>query len=140
MPPFHLAFPVSCLDNARHFYGTVLQCTEGRSAERWVDFDFFGHQISAHLQEPRPNQDATNEVDGDAVPIRHFGVILDIPAWRNLTERLAQFEVTFLIPPKLRFEGQAGEQGTCFVTDPCGNVLEFKCFASPEQIFQTETS
>ena len=139
MPIFHLAFPVNCLDQTRHFYSTVLQCSEGRSAERWVDFDFFGHQISAHLEDPSPNSVATNVVDGDAVPIRHFGVILDIPAWRSLTERLAQFEIDFLIPPKLRFKGQPGEQGTCFVTDPSGNVLEFKCFASPEQIFQMET-
>ena len=140
MPPFHLAFPVSCLTKTRHFYGTVLQCSEGRAAERWVDFDFFGHQISAHLQDPISEQVSTNEVDGDAVPIRHFGVILDIPTWRELTERIANFQIEFLIPPKLRFKGQPGEQGTCFVTDPSGNVLEFKCFASPDLIFQTETS
>lgn len=134
-PRFHLAFPVRDLTEARDFYGRLLGCREGRSAAEWVDFDFFGHQIVAHLS-PRENAtQAHNEVDGEAVPVRHFGVILSLAEWRNLAEKLAQNGVNFIIPPQTRFAGLPGEQATFFLTDPSGNALEFKAFADEKMIF-----
>ncbi|MCS6995884.1 MAG: VOC family protein [Casimicrobiaceae bacterium] len=134
-PPFHLAFPTHDLAAARAFYGGVLGCPEGRSSERWVDFDFFGHQIVAHLapEECAPAQ--TNLVDGDWVPCRHFGVVLSMEAWRALAERLRAAGVRFLIEPHVRFEGEPGEQATMFVLDPSGNALEFKAFHDLGQLF-----
>src|SRR5271154_4557579 len=118
-PRFHLAFPVRSLSEARAFYGELLGCPEGRSATDWVDFDFHGHQIVAHLSAP-DELEATNEVDGEAVPVRHFGVILDLPHWRALADRLTAAGAIFLIAPAVRFRGQPGEQATMFVRDPSG--------------------
>ena len=134
-PPFHLAFPVRDLASTRAFYGRTLGCTEGRSAERWVDFDFFGHQISAHLSDASTSV-PTNEVDEDDVPVRHFGVVLSMERWEALAERLREQRVSFLIEPRIRFRGEAGEQATFFVRDPSGNALEFKAFADPGRLFR----
>jgi extradiol dioxygenase family protein len=133
--PFHLAFPVRDLADARAFYGTLLGCKEGRSSAEWVDFNFFGHQIVAHLSPDEPEHKAHNLVDGDAVPVRHFGVILTMEAWRGLVERLTRAKITFLIPPEIRFEGLPGEQATFFIRDPSGNALEFKAFENDARIF-----
>ncbi len=135
IPPFHLAFPVDDLARARAFYGGLLGCREGRSADRWVDFDFYGHQIVAHLAPREPGAGATNRVDGQEVPVRHFGVILDWEAWHRLAARLRAAEVTFLIEPGIRFRGEVGEQATMFLLDPSGNALEFKAFRDPARIF-----
>jgi len=134
-PPFHLAFPVRDLASTRAFYGRTLGCTEGRSAERWVDFDFFGHQVSAHLSDASTSV-PTNEVDEDDVPVRHFGVVLSMERWEALAERLREQRVSFLIEPRVRFRGEAGEQATFFVRDPSGNALEFKAFADPGRLFR----
>ncbi len=134
-PPFHLAFPVDDLASTRGFYGGLLDCREGRSADRWVDFDFFGHQISAHLRPGRAAADDTNEVDGDDVPVRHFGVVLDWHAWERLRDRIATSGAEFLIEPHVRFAGQVGEQATMFVRDPSGNALEFKAFRDTGRLF-----
>ncbi len=133
-PRFHLAFPVRDLPRARAFYGDLLGCPEGRSADDWVDFDFHGHQIVAHLSEEGSGA-ATNSVDGEAVPVRHFGVILAPDAWRALADRLVEAGTQFLIAPQTRFEGQPGEQSTMFFLDPSGNALEFKAFADDAQVF-----
>ena len=137
-PPFHLAFPVDDLDAARGFYGGVLGLREGRSSEAWVDFDLFGHQIVAHLDPDFDVRQARNDVDGDAVPIFHFGLVLDFDAFDTLAARLKKKGARFLIEPRTRFEGQPGEQRTMFVRDPAGNALEFKTFASADRIFATE--
>lgn len=134
MNPFHLAIPVTDLERTRRFYVGTLGAVEARSAPRWVDFDFFGHQLSAHLVE-EVAQEATNPVDGHAVPARHFGVVLNWDAWHALVERLSSAGVEFLIEPGVRFEGRVGEQSTCFFSDPSGNVLEFKSFRDPAQLF-----
>lgn len=136
-PPFHLALPVDDLVAARAFYGGVLGCPEGRSAPEWVDFDFFGHQLSVHLSPEACGEQAANGVDGDAVPVRHFGVVLPWERWVELHERLAAQGVAFRIAPRVRFAGQVGEQGTFFVDDPAGNALEFKSFREPERLFQS---
>jgi len=133
-PRFHLAFPVHDLAAARAFYGDVLGCPEGRSAEDWVDFDLLGHQIVAHLA-PGEAASATNAVDGEDVPVRHFGLILSSEDWRDMARRLEDSGARFLIPPQVRFKGQAGEQSTMFVLDPSGNALEFKAFADDAQVF-----
>lgn len=133
--PFHLAFPVHDLASARSFYGGLLGCREGRSAETWVDFDFYGHQIVAHLDPQAAGVRLRNAVDGDAVPVPHFGVVLDMAQWRALADRLRDAGVRFVIEPHLRFEGQVGEQATLFVLDPSGNALEFKAFADPTRLF-----
>jgi len=135
LPPFHLAFPVSDLEETRRFYIEVLGCSLGREAEKWIDFNFFGHQISAHLRPDEVAAARTNEVDGDQVPVRHFGAILEWDAWHNLAERLKEVGITFIIEPHIRFRGQVGEQATMFLTDPSGNALEFKAFKDPSQIF-----
>jgi extradiol dioxygenase family protein len=137
--PFHLAFPVDDLEAARHFYGSVLGCPEGRSSAEWIDFDLFGHQIVAHHKPaaaPR-NRAArdSNEVDGHDVPVPHFGVVLSPAQWRALADRVRSAGVTFLIEPHTRFEGQAGEQSTMFFLDPAGNALEFKAFADMTALF-----
>ena len=129
VPPFHLAIPVDDLVEARAFYGEVLGCAEGRSAERWVDFDFFGHQLVCHVSEDALGRRAgTDPVDGHDVPIPHFGAVLGMDDWRELAERLRTAGVEFLIEPHVRFEGQPGEQATLFVLDPSGNAIEFKGF------------
>ena len=133
-PRFHLAFPVRDLAEARAFYGGLLGCAEGRSSPEWVDFDFHGHQIVAHLA-PAVESVATNPVDGEDVPVRHFGVILDLASWRALADRLEAAGVDFIIPPQVRFQGQPGEQATLFFLDPSGNALEFKAFADDAMVF-----
>lgn len=135
IPRFHLAFPVRDLAEARAFYGGLLGCPEGRSSEAWVDFDFHGHQIVAHLAPEEVGRRATNAVDGEAVPVRHFGVILSLAEWARLAERLKAAKVEFVIPPQIRFKGQAGEQATMFFRDPSGNALEFKAFADDAMVF-----
>ena len=135
LPPFHLAFPVHDLDEARAFYGGLLGCPEGRSADRWIDFDFFGHQIVTHLSpdaKPRANH---NPVDGHDVPVPHFGAVLTIPEWETLAEKLKAAGTEFVIEPTVRFRGEPGEQATMFFLDPSGNALEFKAMASPENLF-----
>jgi extradiol dioxygenase family protein len=134
-PRFHLAFPVHDLSAARAFYGGVLGCPEGRSAEDWVDFDLHGHQIVAHLAPGDVGRSGANTVDGEDVPVRHFGLILERADWRALAERLRTAGVRFLIEPQTRFAGEAGEQSTLFVRDPSGNALEFKAFADDAQVF-----
>ncbi len=133
-PRFHLAFPVRDLAEARAFYGGLLGCPEGRSAEDWVDFDFHGHQIVAHTA-PLTPEASTNMVDGEAVPVRHFGVILTMTAWRALAQALEARGARFLVAPGIRFAGEAGEQATLFIRDPSGNALEFKAFADDAQVF-----
>jgi uncharacterized protein len=133
-PRFHLAFPVDDLTAARRFYGEILGCREGRSADHWVDFDLFGHQIVAHLVD-RPSERAVNPVDGDEVPVPHFGLLLRPDDWRALAERLRAAAVEFVIEPHTRFSGEPGEQSTMFVLDPAGNALEFKAFADDAMIF-----
>jgi len=133
-PRFHLAFPVRDLAEARSFYGGLLGCPEGRSATDWVDFDFHGHQIVTHLAPPEAAA-PTNAVDGEDVPVRHFGVILTMAQWRALADRLRAAGATFLIEPQVRFAGGPGEQATFFITDPSGNALEFKAFADEAMIF-----
>ena len=139
MNPFHLAFPVHDLSAARAFYGELLGCPEGRSSPEWVDFDLMGHQIVAHLapDECRDAMDnsAVNQVDGDAVPVRHFGVVLAMPDWQALAAKLQAAGTRFVIEPHVRFQGQAGEQATMFFLDPSGNALEFKAFADISQLF-----
>jgi hypothetical protein len=133
-PRFHLAFPVRDLAEARAFYGGVLGCPEWRSAADWVDFDFHGHQIVTHMA-PEAGGASTNMVDGEDVPVRHFGVILEPDAWRALADRLVAAGVRFLIEPQTRFAGLPGEQQTMFFLDPSGNALEFKAFADDAQVF-----
>lgn len=133
-PPFHLAFPVDDLAAARTFYGGLLGCREGRSAATWVDFDFFGHQITAHLA-PKDDADRRSDVDGDLVPVRHFGAILAWDEWTALADRLRAAGQPFLIEPRVRFSGQPGEQGTFFLRDPSGNALEFKGFRDEIRLF-----
>jgi hypothetical protein len=134
-PRFHLAFPVRDLAEARAFYGGVLGCPEGRSAEDWVDFDLHGHQIVAHLAPGEVGEVGVNAVDGENVPVRHFGLILAPADWRALADRLRTAGTRFIIEPQVRFEGQPGEQSTMFVLDPSGNALEFKAFADESMIF-----
>ena len=139
MPPFHLALPVDDLDRAAGFYGETLGCARGRSSKKWIDYDFFGHQLVVHLvaSEQLPEV-ARNPVDGEAVPASHFGVVLDWDAWDALQKRLEGQGVAYVIEPTTRFPGRKGEQRTCFIRDPAGNHLEFKCFRNPEMLFATE--
>ena len=133
-PRFHLAFPVHDLAAARRFYGDVLGCPEGRSADHWVDFDLYGHQIVAHLTE-QAGTPVTNPVDGDDVPVPHFGLLLTPTDWNRLADRLRTADVDFVIEPHTRFAGEPGEQSTMFVLDPSGNALEFKAFADDSMVF-----
>jgi extradiol dioxygenase family protein len=135
IPRFHLAFPVRDLAEARAFYGELLGCPEGRSSEAWIDFDFYGHQIVAHLSPDEVGHRATSPVDGEDVPVRHFGAILELPAWEALAERLKAAGTRFVIEPQVRFKGLPGEQATMFFLDPSGNALEFKAFADDAQVF-----
>ncbi len=133
--PFHLAFPVDDLAAARLFYGELLQCPEGRSAEDWVDFNLYGHQIVAHLAPGAIRAGASNAVDGEDVPVPHFGIVLPISEWKALAERLVEAGTNFVIAPTVRFEGQPGEQATMFFLDPAGNALEFKAMSNAEKLF-----
>jgi len=133
--PFHLAFPVHDLDAARQFYGGLMDCDEGRSDAGWIDFSLFGHQIVTHLDQNFEARPLINPVDGEQVPVPHFGVVLTMPAWQALADRLTAAGVSFVIPPTVRFRGQTGEQATMFFQDPSGNALEFKAFASDDQLF-----
>ena len=135
LSPFHLAFPVDDLGAARDFYGRVLGCPEGRSSDQWIDFDFHGHQIVAHLAPDAVRKRATNPVDGEHVPVPHFGLVMAMDEWQALAERLKQAGVEFIIPPTVRFAGQPGEQATMFLLDPAGNALEFKAMADPGNLF-----
>lgn len=134
-PPFHLAFPVDDLAKARDFYGRLLGCAEGRSSESWIDFDFYGHQVVAHLAPGEVSKVAANQVDGHDVPVRHFGVILEWNQWHTLADRLRSAGIRFIIEPGIRFKGQVGEQATMFFLDPAGNALEFKSFKDMTQVF-----
>lgn len=133
---FHLAFPVTNLKIAKQFYGDLLGCAQGRSTELWVDFNFYGHQIVAHLVTIPVTVDMTNKVDGDDVPIPHFGAILPMEVWQALADKLSVAGVAFIIKPHLRFQGQVGEQANMFFRDPFGNALEFKAFQDTKQIFE----
>ncbi|MFL6727386.1 MAG: VOC family protein [Sphingomicrobium sp.] len=135
LPPFHLAFPVDDLAAARRFYGELLGCPEGRTAEHWVDFDLRGHQIVAHLAPEQVRRRSTNRIDGEQVPVPHFGLVLAMDAWQRLAERLQNAGVQFVIPPTVRFAGEPGEQATMFLLDPAGNALEFKAMADPAKLF-----
>ena len=135
--PFHLAVPVRDLAEARAFYGGVLGCSEGRSAEDWVDFDFFGHQLVAHRVELGGGDAGGNPVDGHDVPVPHFGVVLEMDAWRALAARLLAEKVRFEIEPHVRFKGEPGEQATMFFRDPAGNAIEMKAFTSLDALFAT---
>ena len=138
LPPFHLAFPVDDLAAARRFYGGLLGCPEGRSAGHWVDFDLYGHQIVAHLAPDAVRERAINPVDGEDVPVPHFGLVLQMDQWKALAERLESVRVEFVIEPTIRFKGEPGEQATMFLLDPAGNALEFKAMADPAKLFAKE--
>jgi extradiol dioxygenase family protein len=133
--PFHLAFPVHDLQAARAFYGGLLGCPEGRSSDEWIDFDLFGHQVVAHLAPSECGHRSTNAVDGDDVPVRHFGVVLGMAQWEAMADKLRAAGTRFVIEPHVRFKGQVGEQATMFFLDPSGNALEFKAFADPSRLF-----
>lgn len=135
LSPFHVAFPVHDLKAARAFYGEMLGCPEGRSSEEWVDFNFYGHQIVAHLAPAETRQAPLNTVDSHGVPVRHFGIVLPMAEWHALADRLRAKGVRFLIEPYSRFQGQPGEQATMFFLDPSGNALEVKSFADIAKLF-----
>jgi extradiol dioxygenase family protein len=135
--PFHLAVPVTDLDAARAFYCDLLGFATGRTASRWIDLDFYGHQVTLHLVDEADSAVDHNAVDGDDVPARHFGVILARDDWQALASRLQAAGVDFIIPPRIRFAGQPGEQATMFFRDPSGNALEFKSFSNMAQLFAT---
>ena len=137
--PFHFAFPVRDIEEAREFYGGILGCPEGRSSGTWVDFDMYGHQVVAHYKPPEANDKTEglhhNPVDGHDVPVPHFGVVLAWEQWKELADRLTEAGMEFVIEPHIRFKGQVGEQATMFLLDPSGNALEFKAFKDPAQLF-----
>ena len=135
LPPFHLAFPVHDLEAARAFYGGLLGCPEGRSADDWIDYDFFGHQIVAHLDPAMAPKPHHNAVDGHDVPVPHFGAVLTMERWEALAEALRGAGIAFVIEPTVRFRGLPGEQATMFFLDPSGNALELKAMANPENLF-----
>lgn len=134
-PPFHLAIPAHDLEAARSFYVDVLGCEVGRDDRRWIDFNFFGHQVTVHHRPGKKVRSATNPVDEHRVPVRHFGVVLSIEDWESMRDRLRTARIDFLIEPHTRFPGKIGEQRTLFVQDPSGNALEFKAFADPSRLF-----
>lgn len=133
--PFHLAFPVNDLAEAREFYGKLLGCSEGRSSDQWIDFNFYGHQVVAHLAPDQTGRASANAVDGHGVPVRHFGVVLSMAQWQEAAERLTAAGVDFIIKPYIRFKGEPGEQATMFFTDPSGNAVEMKAFADINNLF-----
>jgi len=132
--PFHLAIPVNNVETCRTFYRNILGCKEGRSSDHWVDFDFFGHQLVIHHKESI-TKEASNPVDGKEVPIPHFGVVLDMDSFEKLSKELIEKNISFIIEPYVRFEGETGEQATMFFKDPSGNALEFKAFKNKDQLF-----
>jgi len=134
-PRFHLAFPVVDLAATRRFYTDLLECHVGRESDQWIDFDFFGHQITADLSPEETRVVVANPVDGDDVPVRHFGVILEWQEWQQLAQRLTRDQTPFVIEPYIRFQGQVGEQATMFIRDPSGNALEFKSFKDMTRMF-----
>ncbi len=135
LSPFHLAIPVDDLAAAETFYGELMGCAQGRRSDAWIDFDFFGHQLVTHLAPEECRAAQTNDVDGENVPVRHFGVVLSPDVWRALADRLTAAGADFIIEPAIRFKGEPGEQGTFFLLDPAGNALEFKCFKDMKQLF-----
>jgi len=138
LPPFHLAFPVHDLEQARAFYGDLLGCIEGRSSDSWIDFNFWGHQVVAHLSHGDAQNAITNQVDGKNVPAPHFGVVLGWDDWHALKDKLIAAKLDFILEPYIRFEGLPGEQATMFIQDPSGNALEFKSFKDMGQLFATD--
>jgi extradiol dioxygenase family protein len=134
--PFHVAVPVHSLTAAREFYGDLLECTEGRSAERWVDFNLYGHQVVCHQIDALAKNAGANRVDGEAVPVPHYGVVLNWPDWERLADRLRSHNEQFIVEPGVRFTGEPGEQATLFIADPSGNVLEFKAMRNPDNLFR----
>ncbi|MGJ8544956.1 MAG: VOC family protein [Sulfitobacter sp.] len=135
IPPFHLAFPVDDLEAARHFYKNLLGCTEGRSSENWVDFNFRGHQIVAHYAPEELSAAKTGKVDGQNVPVRHAGIVMEMDDWQATAKRLKDEGIQFVIEPYIRFEGEPGEQATMFFNDPAGNAIELKSFKDIGQLF-----
>jgi len=135
LAPFHLAFPVNDLQQARLFYGELLGCAEGRSDGDWIVFNFFGHQIVAYRSPEAARKSNTSGVDGDEVPVRHFGLVLSMEQWEQLRDRLVKAGTKFLIEPQVRFAGEIGEQSSLFFLDPSGNALEFKAFKDPSKLF-----
>lgn len=133
--PFHLAFPIKDIETTRAFYQDILGCEIGRSTDKWIDFNFFSHQLSAHVKPDELKAALANEVDGKQVPVRHFGAVLPWNQWHELAERLERVGIEFIIEPGIRFQGKVGEQATMFFLDPSGNALEFKSFKDPSQIF-----
>jgi len=136
MRPFHLAIPVIDLEKTRIFYTQILGCSVGRESDRWIDFNFKGHQVTGHLVSDLSEQTVTNQVDEQSIPVRHFGLILVWNEWHELSERLKEKSVEFIIEPTLRFKGKPGEQATMFIKDPNGNALEFKAFKDDSKIFE----
>ena len=134
--PFHLAFPIKDIEETKKFYKNILGCKIGRESDAWVDFNFFGHQVSAHLKPEELSNAKKNKVDGKSVPVRHFGVVLDWKEWHSLSEKLQKLKIKFIINPYIRFKGEIGEQATMFFLDPSGNALEFKSFKDPKQLFK----
>jgi len=135
LSPFHLAIPVKEITTTRDFYRDIIGCEEGRSSDHWVDFNFYGHQLVIHISENAKAQKSTNAVDGHDVPVPHFGIVLPYGEWESLAARIKEAEISFIIEPYIRFEGQAGEQATMFFQDPSGNYLEFKAFKDLSQLF-----
>lgn len=135
--PFHVAFPVINLEETKYFYETILGCPVGRTSEHWIDFNLFGHQITAHLCSENNGKVLTNLVDEKQVPVQHWGVILDMKEWEVLAQKLQHFQINFIIEPYIRFKGEVGEQATMFFLDPSGNALEFKAFKDDQSIFST---
>ncbi|NJL76108.1 MAG: glyoxalase [Saprospiraceae bacterium] len=135
--PFHLAFPVKDLESTRTFYEGLLGCGVGRTSDRWIDFNFWGSQITAHLVDESETEAVTNPVDGKNIPVKHFGAILAWEEWEALGEKLKQSGISFIVEPYVRFQGEVGEQGTMFFLDPSGNAIEFKSFQDFSQIFAT---
>ena len=135
LSPFHLAFPVDDLAKARQFYGEILGCPEGRSSEDWIDFNFYGHQIVAHLAPSQTGLAQRNAVDGHGVPVRHFGIVLPMSDWDAMADRLKSHGIEFIIEPYIRFKGEPGEQATMFFLDPSGNALELKAFGDITKLF-----
>ena len=135
---FHLAITVNDIESTRTFYTQVVGCSLGREASRWIDFNFFGHQLSAHVKPEATQATGTNPVDGESVPVRHFGLVLQWQDWHALVEKLDVQQVDYLIKPALRFQGEAGEQATFFISDPSGNALEFKSFKDTDRLFASD--
>ncbi len=133
--PFHLAFPINDIEETKSFYKKHFNCEIGREDKKWVDFDFYGHQLSAHLRPEELKNTKKNSVDGKDVPVRHFGVILEWETWHQLSSKLKENNVDFIIDPYIRFKGEVGEQATMFFLDPSGNALEFKSFKDSSQVF-----